>query len=60
VIDPAISFGTPIIEAAGITTRVLAAAYHANDRDAALVARWYDVEEKHVLAAVVFADRLAA
>jgi len=60
VVDPAIGFGKPVIEAAGITTRVLAAAYRANDRDAALVARWYDVEEKHVLAAVEFEDRLAA
>lgn len=60
VIDPAIGFGKPTIEAAGITTRVLAAAYRANDRDAALVARWYDVEEKHVLAAVDFEDRLIA
>jgi uncharacterized protein (DUF433 family) len=60
VIDPAISFGKPIIEPAGITTGVLAAAYRANDRDAALVARWYDVEEEHVLAAVEFEDRPAA
>jgi uncharacterized protein (DUF433 family) len=60
VIDPGISFGKPIIEPAGITTGVLAAAYRANDRDAALVARWYDVEEEHVLAAVEFEDRPAA
>ena len=60
VIDPAICFGKPIIEAAGITTRVLAAAYRANDGETAVVARWYDVEEKHVLAAVEFEDRVAA
>jgi uncharacterized protein (DUF433 family) len=60
VLDPAIGFGKPIIEPVGVATAVLAAAYHANDRDAELVADWYNVHAEHVLAAVAFERNMAA
>ncbi|HKI33465.1 MAG TPA: DUF433 domain-containing protein [Gemmataceae bacterium] len=59
VVDPTICFGKPIVEAAGIPTAVLAAAYRANGEDADVVARWYDVEPKHVLAAATFESSMA-
>jgi len=60
VIDPAICLGKPIVESAGISTAILAAAYETNDRDAGLVADWYHVHPDQVLAAVRFESRLAA
>ena len=54
VIDPSICLGKPIIEGVGITTAILAASYEANDQDAELVADWYKVHAKHVIAAVEF------
>ena len=60
VIDPTIGFGKPVVEPVGISTKVLSAAYHANGREIAKVARWYDVNAKHVLAAVAFESRLVA
>jgi uncharacterized protein (DUF433 family) len=60
VIDPAICFGKPIVEPVGITTAVLATAYHANGGDAELVADWYDVHSSHILAAVQFEKTIAA
>jgi uncharacterized protein (DUF433 family) len=60
VIDPAICFGKPMIEGVGINTAVLAACYEANDHDAELVADWFKVHSKHVIAAVDFERKLAA
>ena len=60
VIDPARCFGKPIVEAVGIATRVLAAAYEANGRDAPRVADWYEIEPIHVEAAVDFEAMHAA
>src|SRR5262249_1337847 len=60
VIDPAISLGKPIVEGIGITTAVLAASYEANAQDADLVADWFRVHPKHVIAAVDFERTLAA
>lgn len=60
VIDPAISFGKPIVENVGIPTAVLAEAYHANARDPELVADWFDVHASQVLAAVQFENSMAA
>jgi uncharacterized protein (DUF433 family) len=60
VVDPAICFGRPVVEAAGVATTILAAAYQANDRDADLVADWYNVHPGHVLAAVQFETSMAA
>jgi len=60
VIDPAICFGKPIVEPAGIPTAILAAAYRANRKDADLVADWYKVTPHYVLAAVQFERNMAA
>lgn len=56
VLDPAICFGKPIVQAVGKPTAVLAAAWKANKEDAELVADWYGVKVDHVLAAVRFED----
>ena len=60
VIDPQIAFGQPTIEAVGVSTAILAAAFHANDRDEALVADWYNVHSEDVIAAARFEAGLAA
>lgn len=60
VIDPAICLGKPIVEDIGIATAILAAAYEANNHDAELVADWYKVHSKHVIAAVEFERSIAA
>jgi uncharacterized protein (DUF433 family) len=60
VIDPAICLGKPIIAGVGITTAVLAASYQANNQNAELVADWFRVHSKHVIAAVEFERSLAA
>jgi uncharacterized protein (DUF433 family) len=60
VLDPGISLGKPIIEATGIKTDILSAAYHANGKNAERVAGWYDVLPEDVLAAVAFELSMAA
>lgn len=60
VIDPAVCFGKPVVEEAGIATGVLAAAYDANGEDENAVAEWYDIAAEHVLAAVQFERGMAA
>jgi uncharacterized protein (DUF433 family) len=54
VVDPAINFGKPIVASAGISTRVLAGAWHANGKDTERVAMWYDVLPEDVRSAVAF------
>jgi uncharacterized protein (DUF433 family) len=54
VVDPERCFGKPIVEEVGIATRVLASAYEANSRDEIRVADWYEIEPRHVMAAVGF------
>lgn len=54
VIDPARSFGKPIVADCAIPTSVLAAAYAANQQDAEVVAEWYSVTPDNVRAAVEF------
>jgi uncharacterized protein (DUF433 family) len=60
VIDPGLCFGKPTVESTGMPTAILAAAYRANDDDEELVADWYNVSPKDVLAAVSFEGSLAA
>ncbi|HEV3255670.1 MAG TPA: DUF433 domain-containing protein [Gemmataceae bacterium] len=60
VVDPAMCFGKPVVEPAGITTAVLADAYHANEEDAELVGDWYNIHPDYVLAAVTFEGSMAA
>jgi uncharacterized protein (DUF433 family) len=54
LVDPTVCFGKPIVEDVGIATNVLASAYYANNENAELVADWFNVHQKHVLAAVQF------
>ncbi len=58
VIDPARSFGQPIIAARGIPTAVLAQAVKAHG-SIAEVARWYETDVPSVKAAVKFEQRLS-
>ena len=60
VVDPGLCFGKPVVEAAGMPTAILAAAYGANEDDEDLVADWYNVAATDVLAAVRFERSLAA
>lgn len=60
LVDPTINLGKPVIEDIGISTAILASAYEANARNADLVAEWYKVHVRHVLAAVDFERSLAA
>jgi len=60
VVDPTICLGKPIVADVGIATAVLSASYEANDRDAELVADWFGVHAKHVIAAVEFERSMAA
>lgn len=60
VVDPSICFGKPTVESIGITTQVLASSYFANGQNAKTVADWYEIEERHVIAAVNFESELAA
>jgi len=58
VIDPARSFGRPIVNNCGVPTEVLAtAAQHAPIRD---VARWYEVDRIDIRAATHYEASLAA
>jgi uncharacterized protein (DUF433 family) len=60
VLDPAVGFGKPVAEKFGVSTRVLAAAFEANGRDAATVAAMFGVDEPHIRAALAFEARLGA
>lgn len=60
VLDPEVQFGEPIIAVAGVPTDSLYAAYKAEGKDRARVAKLYRVTPQAVSAAVVFEQRLAA
>jgi len=60
VIDPAISFGKPIIEPVALSTKILASAFYANGQDAKLVANWFNTRPEYVEAAVDFENKFAA
>ncbi len=60
VLNPALQFGEPIIEEAGVPTDTLVAAFKAEGGDARRVARLYRVTPQAVRAAVEFEHRLAA
>lgn len=59
VVDPEKNFGQPIVAKGGVPTNILARSYRA-ERSFARVARWYDVDQKAVRAAVEFERRLVA
>ena len=62
VVDPARSFGQPILDAQGVPVRIITAAYAANDNSVDHVARWFDLPVQAVEAAIRYevAARLAA
>jgi uncharacterized protein (DUF433 family) len=62
VVDPARSFGQPILDAQGVPVRLIAAAYIANDNQIDRVARWFDLPAEAVEAAIRYevGARLAA
>lgn len=60
VINPAICFGQPIAERAGVPTRILSRSYFANGKDAGFVAQWFGVTTDDVNASVAFESSLAA
>jgi uncharacterized protein (DUF433 family) len=60
VLDPAVQFGTPIVEEAGVPTDTLYAAYLAEGRDRGAVARIFDIAPRLVDAAVRYEEKLAA
>ena len=60
LLNPTLSLGKPVVDGVFVKTEVLADAYHANDRDADAVARWYNVSPDDVLTAVRFEAGLAA
>lgn len=60
VLDPAVAFGKPIVQRAGIRTDILYQAYLAEDRDRRRVAQQFEVNVKAVEAAIRFEERLAA
>jgi uncharacterized protein (DUF433 family) len=53
VIDPQRSFGSPIDDATGVPTQVLYEMYRAGEATE-IIAEWYQVEKKFVIAAVEF------
>ena len=57
IVDPARRFGKPIVDASGMPTSILAAAYIANRERTELVADWYAVSPKDVELAVEFEER---
>jgi uncharacterized protein (DUF433 family) len=54
VIDPAVSFGKPVISRRRTTTRAIAMAYYANEEDYDLVADLFDIRGEDVRHAVDF------
>lgn len=60
VLDPEVQFGEPIVASAGVPTDTLFAAYNAEGKDRARVAKLYRVTPQAVSAAVAFEQRLAA
>lgn len=56
VLDPRIHRGKPVIKMTGISTRIIARQYIANDRDAGLVAHLFQIGESDVAHAVSFEE----
>jgi uncharacterized protein (DUF433 family) len=60
VLDPKKNFGQPTVVREGISTRVLAESYRANNNSLEEVARWYEIDVKSVEDAVEYEQSLAA
>lgn len=59
VLDPARAFGQPIVAAEGVPTQVIFQAHQAFDSSKE-IARWYNISEQSVRAAIQFETGLAA
>ena len=60
MLDPHISFGRPVLTSANIPTYSIYDLYLGENKDAAAVARWYDISQRDVEAALEYQRRLAA
>ncbi len=60
VLDPKKNFGQPTVIREGISTRVLAESYRANNNSIEEVARWYEIDPGSVRDAVEYEQSLAA
>ena len=60
IVDPRFSFGRPVLESPHISTDAIYDLYLGEGEDAAAVARWYDIDQSKVEAAVEYQRRLAA
>jgi uncharacterized protein (DUF433 family) len=58
VVDPEVQFGHPTIEQSGVPTAALYAAWLAEGKKRATVAKLYEVDPRHVDAAVRFEEKL--
>jgi uncharacterized protein (DUF433 family) len=58
VVDPAVQFGHPVLEEAGIPTASLYASYLAEDKDKGAVARLFEIAPRQVDVAVRFEEHL--
>jgi uncharacterized protein (DUF433 family) len=58
VVDPEVQFGQPAIEQSGVPTAALYAAWLAEGKKRATVAKLYEVDPRHVDAAVRFEEKL--
>jgi uncharacterized protein (DUF433 family) len=59
VIDPAISFGQPVVNPEGVPTLILARAFEV-EKSIDRVSYWYNVPKRSVQDAVNYQQRLAA
>lgn len=57
VIDPAVSFGQPVVRGTGVTTYVVAMSYLANRKRAEFVGELFGITQKDVGDAVAFEER---
>jgi uncharacterized protein (DUF433 family) len=56
VVDPARWFGQPILDAAGVPVRIIVATYAANANQVDKVARWFDLHDEAVQAAIRYEE----
>ena len=58
VVDPAVSFGSPVIQDTRISSYIISDEYNANAQNAALIADLYNITEQDVMNAVEFEGQL--
>lgn len=59
ILNPVASFGQPVLADSGIPTGTIHDAFEAEERDTAMVAKWFGIPEKRVTEAVRFEVALA-